>query len=123
MLQNFPVAEKSISFGGFIMQFWIYAIFATCDCYLLVVMAVDHYVAICGLLHYLVIMSQKVCIQMVAGSYFIGSINSSVHTGFTFSLFFCKSNHINQFYYDVSPIITLSCSNIDISIMLFLVFM
>lgn len=85
-------------------------------------MAVDHYVAICNPLHYPKIMSQRVCIQLVASSYIMGSINASVHTGFTFSLYFCKSNTINHFFCDVSPILALSCSNIDINIMLLVVF-
>ncbi|KAH0508814.1 Olfactory receptor 5AK2 [Microtus ochrogaster] len=122
MLQNFVVEDGSISFGGCVVQLLIYAIFATSDCYLLAAMAVDRYVAICKPLHYPIIMSRKVCIQMVAGSYLVGSINSSVHTGFTFSLSYCKSNRINHFFCDVPPIICLSCSNIDTNIRLLVVF-
>ncbi|XP_012385504.2 putative olfactory receptor 5AK3 [Dasypus novemcinctus] len=122
MLQNFISESKSISFVGCLMQFWIYATFATSDCYLLAAMAVDRYVAICNPLHYSIVMSQIVCIQLVAGSYVVGSINSSVHTGFTFSLSFCKSHTINHFYCDGPPILALSCSNIDINVMLIVVF-
>ncbi|XP_075840490.1 olfactory receptor 5AK3-like [Microtus pennsylvanicus] len=122
MLQNFVVEDGSISFGGCVVQLLIYAIFATSDCYLLAAMAVDRYVAICKPLHYPIIMSRKVCIQMVAGSYLVGSINSSVHTGFTFSLSYCKSNRINHFFCDVPPIISLSCSNTDTNIRLLVVF-
>ncbi|XP_049977253.1 putative olfactory receptor 5AK3 [Alexandromys fortis] len=122
MLQNFVVEDRSISFGGCVVQLLVYAIFATCECYLLAAMAVDRYVAICKPLHYPIIMSRKVCIQMVAGSYLFGSINSSVHTGFTFSLSYCKSNRINHFFCDVPPIISLSCSNIDTNIRLLVVF-
>nr|XP_025868588.1 putative olfactory receptor 5AK3 [Vulpes vulpes] len=122
MLQNFILENKSISFEGCAMQLLIYATFATSDSYLLAAMAVDRYVAICNPLHYPMIMSRRVCIQLVAGSYIIGSINASVHTGFTFSLYFCKSNTINHFFCDVPPILALSCSSIDINIMLLVVF-
>ncbi|XP_037696931.1 putative olfactory receptor 5AK3 [Choloepus didactylus] len=122
MLQNFISKNKSISFTGCVVQLWVYVTFATSDCYLLAAMAVDRYVAICNPLHYPIVMSQIVCIQLVAGSYVMGSINSSVHTGFTFSLSFCKSHTINHFYCDGPPILALSCSNIDISIMLLVVF-
>ncbi|EHA97431.1 Olfactory receptor 5AK2 [Heterocephalus glaber] len=121
MLQNFIVENKSISYRGCVIQVLVYATFATTDCYLLAAMAVDRYVAICKPLHYPVIMSQTVCILLVAGSYLMGSINASIHTGFTFSLSFCKSNIINHFFCDVPPILTLSCSNIDINIMLLVV--
>ncbi|KAM4848658.1 olfactory receptor 5AK2-like [Urocitellus parryii] len=122
MLQNFITENKSISFGGCLMQLLVYATFATSDCYLLAAMAVDRYVAICKPLHYSIIMSQTVCIQMVAGSYLMGSINASVQTGFTFSLSFCRSNSINHFFCDVPPILMLSCSNIDINILVLTVF-
>ncbi|XP_051709864.2 putative olfactory receptor 5AK3 [Oryctolagus cuniculus] len=122
MLQNLIAENKIISFGGCVMQLLVYATFATSDSYLLAAMAVDRYVAICKPLHYPIIMSRTVCIHLVAGSYVVGSINSSVHTGLTFSLSFCKSNNINHFFCDVPPILTLSCSTIAINIMLLAVF-
>ncbi|XP_027632537.1 putative olfactory receptor 5AK3 [Tupaia chinensis] len=122
MLQNFIVENNSISFRGCVIQLLFYATFATTDCYLLATMAVDRYVAICKPLRYLTIMSRTVCIQLLTGSYIMGSINASVHTGFTFSLSFCKSNNINHFFCDVPPILALSCSNIDLNIMLLSVF-
>ncbi|KAM9658862.1 olfactory receptor 5AK2-like [Trichechus inunguis] len=122
MLQNFIGEDKSISFMGCVIQLLVYATFATTDCYLLATMALDRYVAICNPLHYPIVMSRTVCIQLVAGSYFMGSINASVHTGFTFSLSFCKSNIINHFCCDVPSILSLSCSSININIMLLLVF-
>uniref|UniRef100_A0A8C3WD07 G-protein coupled receptors family 1 profile domain-containing protein n=1 Tax=Catagonus wagneri TaxID=51154 RepID=A0A8C3WD07_9CETA len=86
MLQNFIVENKSISFKGCVMQLLVYAAFVTSDCHLLAAMAVDRSVAICNPLHYPIIMSRRACIRLVAGSYVMGSINASVHTGFTFSL-------------------------------------
>ncbi|XP_004645884.1 putative olfactory receptor 5AK3 [Octodon degus] len=122
MLQNFVVDNKSISYGGCMTQLFVYVMFATSDCYLLAAMAVDRYVAICKPLQYPVIMSRTVCIKLVTGSYLIGSLNTSVHTGFALSLSFCKSNIINHFFCDGPPILTLSCSNIDINVMLMVVF-
>ncbi|KAB0401735.1 hypothetical protein E2I00_005933 [Balaenoptera physalus] len=122
MLQNFIVENKSISFKGCVMQLLVYATFATSDSYLLATMTVDCYVAICNPLCYPIVMAQRVCIQLVAGSYVMGSINASVHTGFTFSLVFCKGSTINHFFCDVPPVLALSCSNIDNNIMVLVVF-
>nr|XP_048282227.1 olfactory receptor 5AK2-like [Myodes glareolus] len=121
MLQNFLAEDKSITFEGCLIQLFIYAIFATSDCYLLAVMAVDRYMAICKPLRYPIIMSRQVCIQLVAGSYLMGTINSSVHTGFTFSLSFCNSK-VNHFFCDIPPIVTLSCYSKDTNFMLILIF-
>ncbi|KAM9081338.1 LOW QUALITY PROTEIN: olfactory receptor 5AK2-like [Megaptera novaeangliae] len=122
MLQNFIVENRSISFKGCVMQLLVYATFATNDSYLLAAMAVDCYVAICNPLRYPIVMVQRVCIQLVAGSYVMGSINASVHTGFTFSLVFCKGSTISHFFCDVPPVLALSCSKIDNNIMLLVVF-
>ncbi|XP_068946986.1 putative olfactory receptor 5AK3 [Petaurus breviceps papuanus] len=121
MLQNFLVSHKSISFSGCLMQLLVYVTFATIDCYLLAAMATDRYVAICNPLHYPVVMSQRACIRLVAGSYVIGSLNASIHKGFTFSLFVCNSNIINHFFCDVPPLLALSCSRININVMLLIV--
>ncbi|XP_072494336.1 putative olfactory receptor 5AK3 [Notamacropus eugenii] len=122
MLLNFLISDKSISFSGCLLQLLVYATFATIECYLLSAMAIDRYVAICNPLHYAVVMSQRVCIQLLTGSYFMGSLNASVHTGFAFSLSFCNSNTINHFFCDVPPILALSCSSIDVNVMLLIVF-
>ncbi|XP_005408307.1 PREDICTED: putative olfactory receptor 5AK3, partial [Chinchilla lanigera] len=121
MLQNFIVEDKSISFGECVLQFLIYGTFVVSDCYPLAAMAVDRYVAVCKPLRYPIIMSRTVCIQLVTGLYLTGSVNASLHTGFMFSLSFCKSNIINHFFCDGPPILALSCSNIDINIMLMFV--
>ncbi|XP_057362548.1 putative olfactory receptor 5AK3 [Manis pentadactyla] len=122
MLQNFVGTEQSISFIGCMMQLLVYGAFATVDCYILAAMAADRYVAICNPLRYPTVMSQRVCMQLLLGSYLVGFLNGSVNTGFTFSLNFCKSSKINHFFCDEPPILALSCSNVDLNIMLLTVF-
>ncbi|XP_044537886.1 putative olfactory receptor 5AK3 [Gracilinanus agilis] len=122
MLLNFLVSDKSISFSGCVLQLYVYGIFATIECYLLAAMAIDRYVAICNPLRYPIVMSQKVCILLVTGSYVMGFLNATTHTGFLFSLSFCNSNIINHFFCDVPPILALSCSNIDVNVMLLIIF-
>ncbi|XP_037697381.1 olfactory receptor 5AK2-like [Choloepus didactylus] len=122
MLQNFMGTEISISFIGCLLQLLIYGCFIASDGYILAAMAVDRYVAICNPLHYPVVTSWRVCIQLLVGSYLMAFLNGSVDTRFTFSVNFCKSNEINHFFCDVPPILALSCSNIDFSLLLLTVF-
>ncbi|XP_049636762.1 putative olfactory receptor 5AK3 [Suncus etruscus] len=121
-VHNFLAENKAISFGGCTVQLFVYAMFVTVDCFDLSAMAVDRYVAICHPLRYSTIMSQRVCILMVVGLYVISIINASVHTGFAFSLSFCRSNIINHFFCDGPPILALSCSSIELNILLLFVF-
>ncbi|XP_051023035.1 olfactory receptor 5AK2-like [Acomys russatus] len=121
-LQNFVSIKSSISFTGCIVQLLVYGTFVTSDCFILAAMAVDRYVAICNPLRYPVIMSQRLCALLLLGSYTMGFLNASVNTSFTFLSNFCKSNAINHFFCDVPPILALSCSSIDLNIMVLTVF-
>ncbi|XP_006034847.1 olfactory receptor 1009-like [Alligator sinensis] len=110
-LANFLDKKKAISFTGCAAQFYFYAVFATVECLLLAAMAYDRYMAICNPLLYHIVMSQKVCIQLVVVSYLVGCINGMIHTTTIFSLPFCASNVIDHFFCDVPLILKLSCTN------------
>ncbi|XP_036621365.1 olfactory receptor 5AK2-like [Trichosurus vulpecula] len=118
MLLNFLVSNKSISFSGCVLQLEVYGTFAVTECYLLAAMAIDRYVAICKPLRYPMIMSRRACIQLVAGSYCMGSVTVSTQVAFLFSLSFCNSNIINHFFCDAPPILALSCSSVNINVMM-----
>ncbi|XP_066476743.1 olfactory receptor 5AS1-like [Tiliqua scincoides] len=111
MLINFLTGRKTISLAGCMAQMYLFASFADAECLLLAAMAYDRYMAICNPLLYPVLMSRKVCVWLVAGSYLIGSITSLIHTYFTFRLPFCSSRVINHFFCDIPPLLALSCSN------------
>ncbi|XP_021485042.1 olfactory receptor 9S13-like [Meriones unguiculatus] len=108
-LVNFLKNEKKISYNGCAAQFFFFALFVTTEGFLLAVMAFDRFSAICSPLLYPVQMSQKVCIQLVTGSYICGCINSMIQTGFTFSLRFCGENRLDHFFCDVPALINISC--------------
>lgn len=110
-LANFLSNEKKISYNGCAAQFFFFALFVTTEGFLLAVMAFDRFSAICSPLLYPVHMSQKVCVQLVTGSYIGGSINSIVQTGFTFSLCFCGENRLDHFFCDVPALIKIACAD------------
>nr|XP_034981222.1 olfactory receptor 5AS1-like isoform X1 [Zootoca vivipara] len=111
MLASFLTGRKTISLAGCIAQMYLFASFADAECLLLAAMAYDRYMAICNPLLYPVLMSRKVCVCLVAGSYLTGSMSSFLHTYFTFHLSFCNSNVINHFFCDIPPLLALSCSS------------
>ncbi|NXV79976.1 O1020 protein, partial [Atlantisia rogersi] len=111
MLLTLSSEKKTISFAGCVTQLYFYAAFVTVECYLLAVMAYDRYVAICNPLHYPVVMSQKVCVFLLAGSYMIGFIDSLVLTGFALRVSLCGPNIIDHFFCDGPPLSKLACSD------------
>ncbi|MBZ3876491.1 Olfactory receptor 10AG1 [Sciurus carolinensis] len=74
-------------------------------------MAYDRYVAICNPLHYPVVMSHKVCMQLVAASWVSGIPVDIGQTYQIFSLSFCGSNRINHFFCDIPPVLKLACGD------------
>uniref|UniRef100_K7EWH6 Olfactory receptor n=2 Tax=Pelodiscus sinensis TaxID=13735 RepID=K7EWH6_PELSI len=110
-LVGFLEKRKSISLAGCASQLYLFLALGTTECFLLAVMAYDRYVAICNPLLYMIIMSPRVCVSLVAGSYVIGLLHSMVHTGFTFNLSFCGSKEINHFFCSITSLLSLSCSD------------
>ncbi|XP_015673244.2 olfactory receptor 1052-like [Protobothrops mucrosquamatus] len=121
-LSNLLKEKKSISYGGCLTQFYFYALFATTECYLLAVMAYDRYVAICSPLLYLMIMSQRKCVQLITISCFAGIINSFIHTMAASRLSFCGPNIIKTFYCEGPPLYALSCSDTSLNYLLIFIF-
>uniref|UniRef100_A0A8C0BC87 Olfactory receptor n=1 Tax=Buteo japonicus TaxID=224669 RepID=A0A8C0BC87_9AVES len=113
-LLNFLV-EKVISFVQCATQLFSFATCATTECYVLAAMAYDRYMAICNPLLYSVVMSQRLCVGMLAGAYLAGVISSTIHTVSIFRLPFCRSKRINHFFCDGPPLLALSCSDTHVN--------
>ncbi|KAM6465772.1 olfactory receptor 5L1-like [Liasis olivaceus] len=114
-------AVKGISLFACALQMYLFIMFVVAESFLLAAMAYDRYVAICNPLLYTVIMSRNVCIFLVLSSYLWGIICALIHTISAFRLPFC-GNTIHHFFCDVAPVLTLSCSDIQLNKMLLFIF-
>lgn len=111
MLKNLLAEDHRISYVGCALQLYFLVALAGTEVFLLAVMAYDRYVAICFPLRYSLIITKVRCVQLLFGTWAAGFLNSFVHTMSTFSLSFCKSNRVNQYYCDIPPVVALSCSS------------
>ncbi|XP_045691916.1 olfactory receptor 1052-like [Phyllostomus hastatus] len=111
MLADFLSQQKKIAYNLCVVQMFFFGIFAAVDCVMLSVMAYDRYVAICNPLLYTVIMSRRVCIQLVITAYTVGFIDITIFIYCTTQLSFCNSNIINHFFCDFPPLLALSTSD------------
>ncbi|XP_042639087.1 putative olfactory receptor 14L1 [Orycteropus afer afer] len=105
--------SHSISFLGCASQVYFVIFFAGAEYALLIVMSYDRYAAICCPLHYENIMNRDTCVHMVTASWLIGCVYGSIHVAGTFSVNFCGSNVVYQFFCDfcaVPSLLTLACS-------------
>ncbi|XP_072004462.1 putative olfactory receptor 2B8 [Engystomops pustulosus] len=115
MLINFLSVKKTISFNGCLTQMFIHMSLGGSECYLLLSMAYDRYVAICSPLHYTNIMHPVLCVKLAAASWIGGLINSIVNTVYTLQLPFCGPNVVNHFFCEVPTVLELACADTSLN--------
>ncbi|XP_010979451.3 olfactory receptor 4F3/4F16/4F29 [Camelus dromedarius] len=101
--------HKVISFSGCITQIFFIHVIGGVEMVLLIAMAFDRYVAICKPLHYLTIMSPRVCIFFLVAAWMVGLVHSTVQLVFVVNLPFCGPNVLDSFYCDLPRFIKLAC--------------
>ncbi|XP_004423467.1 PREDICTED: olfactory receptor 1J1-like [Ceratotherium simum simum] len=111
MLRNMQTKYKTIPYAGCISQTYFFIFFAALDSFLITSMAYDRYVAICHTLHYTTIMSQRVCVILVAGSWLIACVCALLHTLLLAQLSFCADHTVCHFFCDLAALLKLSCSD------------
>ncbi|KAL1764619.1 olfactory receptor 2AJ1-like, partial [Sigmodon hispidus] len=109
MISDYLSGSRTISFVGCGFQIFLSLTLLGGECLLLAAMSYDRYVAICHPLCYSVLMKDKTCGLMAAGSWLVGILNSIVHTSFAFNFPFCHSRAIDHFFCEVPAMLKLSC--------------
>ena len=115
ILVNMLTQRKAILFAQCLAQMYFFVAFGTTDSFLLGVMALDRYVAICHPLRYTTTMNPRRCFQLVAASWLVSHLHSLTHTIVMARLSFCGPNTIHHFFCDVQPLLTLSCSDTSVN--------
>ncbi|KAF6131901.1 olfactory receptor family 4 subfamily F member 15 [Phyllostomus discolor] len=103
--------HKAISFCGCITQIFFSHAAGGTEMVLLIAMAFDRYVAICKPLHYLIIMSPRMCLYFLVSSWIVGFIHSLLQLVFVVNLPFCGPNVLDSFYCDLPRFLRLACTN------------
>ncbi|XP_074141204.1 olfactory receptor 4F3/4F16/4F29-like [Sminthopsis crassicaudata] len=113
MIYDIFKKRKVISFSGCITQMFFIHLIGGVEMVLLIAMAFDRYVAICKPLHYLTIMSPRMCTVFLVAAWIIGFIHSVVQLAFVVNLPFCGPNELDSFYCDLPRFIRLACTHTD----------
>ncbi|XP_069488898.1 olfactory receptor 5V1-like [Ambystoma mexicanum] len=115
MLVSLVAKKRSITYVGCMAQLFFIIFLEGGECFLLAIMAVDRYLAICNPLRYNIIMNRGACSVLVLGALLAGSAHSLLHTLLICWLPFCRTNEINHFFCDIPPLLKLSCSSIYVN--------
>ncbi|NP_001378437.1 olfactory receptor family 4 subfamily F member 14S [Equus caballus] len=105
--------RKVISFRGCITQIFFIHVIGSVEMVLLIAMAFDRYVAICKPLHYLTILSPRMCIFFLVAAWMTGLIHSTIQLAFVVNLPFCGPNVLDSFYCDLPRFLKLACTDTD----------
>ncbi|XP_047587072.1 olfactory receptor 2V2 [Lutra lutra] len=114
MVVNFLSGRKSISFVGCGIQIGLFVCLVGSEGLLLGLMAYDRYVAISHPLHYPVLMSQRVCLQIVGSSWAFGLIDGVIQMVVVITFPYCGLREVNHFFCEMLSLLKLAC--IDTSI-------
>ncbi|KAM5171526.1 olfactory receptor 5P50-like [Mantella aurantiaca] len=115
----------TISYSVCIFQMYCFVIFGFVQCFLIVIISYDRYLAICNPMRYNSIMRPHVCVNMVVGCYLLVFI-LSCEIIMVCQLQFCGGNNIDHFFCDSGPLIELSTSDtsnlllVDFSVCIFI---
>ncbi|XP_004697317.1 olfactory receptor 2C3 [Echinops telfairi] len=109
LLVNLWGPQKTISYGGCVVQFYVSHWLGATECVLLAVMSYDRYAAICRPLHYTAIIHPQLCAGLAFISWFGGFITSMVGSTLTMLLPLCGKNHIDHFFCEMPLIMQLAC--------------
>ncbi|EHB05261.1 Olfactory receptor 2V1 [Heterocephalus glaber] len=111
MAVNFLSGRKSISFVGCGVQTGIFVSLVGSEGLLLGLMAYDRYVAISHPLHYPILMSQRVCLQIAGSSWVFGILDGIIQMAAAMSLPYCGSRNVDHFFCEVPALLKLVCAD------------
>ncbi|XP_062060686.1 LOW QUALITY PROTEIN: olfactory receptor 4K15-like [Lepus europaeus] len=109
MISDLLLERKTISFDACLAQIFFVHLFTGSEMVILVSMAYDRYVAICKPLHYMTVMSRRVCICLVLVSWAVGFVHTTSQLAFTVNLPFCGPNQVDSFFCDLPLVTKLAC--------------
>ncbi|XP_017200285.2 olfactory receptor 2H2-like [Oryctolagus cuniculus] len=111
MLINFWGPEKTISYTGCAIQLYVFMWLGATECVLLVIMAVDRYVAVCRPLQYTTVMHSRVCLQLALLAWGTGLLQSLIQAPATLQLPFCSLRIVDDIVCEVPALIQLSSTD------------
>ncbi|XP_006147782.1 olfactory receptor 4C16-like [Tupaia chinensis] len=111
MVVDSLLKKATISFSECIIQVFTSHFFGCLEIFILILMAIDRYVAICKPLHYTTIMNRRVCNGLVAVAWVGSCVHSLTQIFLTLSLPFCGPNIIDHYFCDLQPLLKLACAD------------
>ncbi|XP_059014847.1 olfactory receptor 4C11-like [Mustela lutreola] len=102
-------AQRTISYNECMTQVFALHLFGCMEIFVLILMAVDRYVAICKPLHYSTIMRRQVCTTLIILAWIGSFIHSIAQIILALRMPFCGPNLIDHYCCDLQPLLEFAC--------------
>ncbi|XP_058414025.1 olfactory receptor 6C2-like [Diceros bicornis minor] len=110
-LYSIATGDKVITYNACVIQVFFIDLCGVTEVFLLAAMSYDRYEAICKPLHYVTIMSSRVCRILIISCWMAGLCIIIPPLSLGLNLKFCDSNMIDHFGCDAFPLVKISCSD------------
>ena len=110
-LYNIATGDRVITYNACVIQVSFTDLCGVTEFFLLATMSYDHCVPICKRLHYVTIMSNRVCRILIIFCWMAGLCVLIPPLSLGLNLKFCDSNKIDHFDCDAFPLLKISCSD------------
>ncbi|XP_063158876.1 olfactory receptor 6X1-like [Candoia aspera] len=114
LLVNYLSANNSICFSCCITQFYFYFFFGVTEFFIITLISLDRYLAICHPLRYATIMTSGVCLKLAIAAWFAGFFSILSHVIMIANLPYCMSKIINHFFCDEGPVLKIAGGDVHV---------
>ncbi|KAM4702146.1 olfactory receptor 2AP1-like [Discoglossus pictus] len=104
---------KSLSFSGCMTQIFFVHLMGGVDSFILMLMAIDRYVAICNPLRYSSIINNKLISLFLFFSWVCAGIIPSIIVGMDVTLPYCGPNKVNNCFCTHPSVVVLACTDVS----------
>uniref|UniRef100_A0A8C9JM47 Olfactory receptor n=1 Tax=Panthera tigris altaica TaxID=74533 RepID=A0A8C9JM47_PANTA len=109
LLVNLGGSDKSITYGGCVVQLYVSLALGSTECVLLAVMSYDRYITVCRPLHYAFAMRPSLCHTLASVAWLSGVATTLIQSTLTLQLPFCGHHQVDHFVCEVPVLIKLAC--------------
>ncbi|XP_039185963.1 olfactory receptor 6X1-like [Crotalus tigris] len=108
LLFNYLSANNSICFYCCLIQLCFYFLFGVTEFFIITLISLDRYLAICHPLRHSTIMTSGICLKLSISAWFGGFFSIICQVVMIANLPYCSSNIINHFFCDVGPMLKIA---------------
>ncbi|EHB02391.1 Olfactory receptor 4C16 [Heterocephalus glaber] len=111
MIVDTLAEQATITFSECMIQVFSAHFFGCLEIFILILMAVDHYVAIWKPLYYPTIVNCRVCGVLMAVAWVGSCVHSLAQIFLSLSLPYCGPNVVDHYFCDLEPLLQLACAD------------